>query len=360
MKRKAQLVLLFLSGLISAAFSATVLADESLSVYSWVDYIDPKSIEGFEREFGVKVNLHTYSTADELSGLLAKKAPIDVVFPTYTGLADFVKLSYLKKLDVSLLPHRKGLDSAIMSKLAAVDTENAYSVPYAWGAYGFVINTDLVEKVYGSPLPNSWSIFFEPQIISALSRCGVSIADYPSRIVGITMMYQGKSIERSSPRQIKKAIDELLKIRQYLRTVDVRQHVTDMEEGKICVALTWTGESFLAAKAGRPIKFLIPEEGTIGFIDTVAIPESSPRPDLAHKFIDYLLRPEVAAQTTKYTLNANAVPESKAYLADEIKKYPQLYTTSSQNKLITMLQPLNSRQSKTLDSEWKKFKSGTE
>ncbi|MCF3990923.1 extracellular solute-binding protein, partial [Pseudomonas aeruginosa] len=136
-------------------------AEETLRVYNWNDYIDPQVLESFQKDTGIRVEYHTFATAEELDKALRSGEAIDVAVPSHDTLPALLKDNLLRPLDFTQLPNRSHLDRQLLSKLAAVDPDNRHAVPYLWGAVGLAINTPQAEAAYGGPLPNSWSLLFD-------------------------------------------------------------------------------------------------------------------------------------------------------------------------------------------------------
>lgn len=135
-------------------------------------------------------------------------------------LPPLIKAGLVQPLDMSRLPNRKHLDKQLLSKLAAVDPQNRYAVPYLWGAVGLAINTPQAEAAYGGPLPSSWSLLFDPTQSSKLASCGVSVLDAPDEMFYNLLSYQGRRLTNSSPGRLRKASEALMGLRPNLRYVD--------------------------------------------------------------------------------------------------------------------------------------------
>ena len=156
-----------------------VQAEDVIRVYNWNDYIAPEALKDFEKASGVRVEYHTYSTAEELKQALRSGEKIDVAVPSHNDLPQLIKDKLIQPLDFTRLPNRSHLDPQLMSKLAAVDPDNRHAVPYLWGAVGLAVNQPQAEKALGGPVPDSWSLLFDPQYSARLKSCGLSLLDAP-------------------------------------------------------------------------------------------------------------------------------------------------------------------------------------
>ncbi|WP_339515360.1 polyamine ABC transporter substrate-binding protein [Pseudomonas sp. RL_15y_Pfl2_60] len=335
----------------------TVNAEEMIRVYNWNDYIAPQVLKDFEAETGIKVEYHTFSTAEELSKVMASGESIDVAVPSNDTIPELIKAKAILPLDMSLLPNRTHLDKQLLSKLAAVDPDNRYAVPYLWGSVGLAINTPQAEAAYGGPLPDSWSVLFDPQNSARLSSCGISVLDASDEALSLVLNYQGRDFSRSAPSRIRRAGEILKNIRPNLRYVDSERYIEDLNNGKLCMAMAWVGDALAAKQAGQPINFIVPAEGSVLFIDNLVIPSTARRADLAHRFINYLMQPEVAAEITTETLYPNANSDSKQFLDASLQAMPDLYPNIDIKRRLYTLKTLSEEQKAVRDEVWQEFTS---
>ncbi|TBU96945.1 polyamine ABC transporter substrate-binding protein [Phytopseudomonas dryadis] len=346
-------LLLSLSPLITLAAQG-----DSIRVYNWNDYIAPQVLERFQAETGIEVDYHTFSTAEALRTALNSGEAIDIAVPTHNELAKLIEAGTLQPLDFSQLPNRQHLDKELLTKLAAVDHRNRHAVPYLWGAVGLAINVPKAEASYGGPLPRSWSLLFDPAQSSRLAACGISTLDAPEEVLSVLFNYQGHSLARAAPARIKRAGELLQQLRPNLRYVDSERYIDDLNDGKLCLALAWVGDALGAASKGQPVQFVIPEEGSVLFIDSLVIPSSARRPDLAHRFIDYLMQPEVAALITRETLYPSGNADARQFLEASLRNEPALYPDAALRRRMHALETLPQKQEEVRDAVWKHFRDG--
>jgi spermidine/putrescine-binding protein len=331
-----------------------VSAEELIRVYNWNEYIAPEVLERFQQDTGIRVEYHTYSAIDELNKALASES-IDVAIYSHDGLPKLIKAAAILPLDDQLLPNRKNLDKQLLNKLAAFDPQNRYALPYLWGAVGLAINTVAAEKAFGGPLPDSWSLLFDPLQSKRLASCGIATLDARDITLSVLMSYQGHSLAHSPPRQIKRAGELLTQLRPNLRYTEGTQYINDLRSGKICLALAWAGDALTAADGGQPVKFLIPQEGSVLFMDTMVIPKSSQRPDLAHRFINYLMQPEIIALISEQTLypNGNAVATERLTAAERQRQ--SSYFDDTNRRRLAALEALPEKTLAVREEVWRQF-----
>lgn len=335
-------------------------AGDSLRVYNWNDYIAPQVLKDFEAETGIRVEYHTFSSAEEMQAALDGSEAIDIIVPSHNDLPRLIKDDQLQPLDFNLLPNRKHLDKLLLSKLAAVDPSNRYAVPYLWGAVGLAINTPQAEAAFGGPLPNSWSLLFDAEQSTRLASCGISVLDAPDETLSLLLNYQGRSLTRSAPSRIERASSVLDGLRPNLRYIDSERYIDDLSNGRLCVAMAWVGDALAAADAGQPVRFLVPDEGSVLFIDNLVIPRSARRADLAHRFIDYLMQPEVAALITTETLYPSGNADAKAFLDVALRNQPGLYPNAETKRRLHAQEAFAEKHMQVRDRVWQRFRDGAQ
>lgn len=344
-----------LLGLISGLSQAA----DSIRVYNWNDYIAPQVLENFTRDTGIEVEYHTFASAEELNAALDSGQAIDIAVPSHNELPTLIANGRIRPLDFNLLPNRSHLDKQLLSKLAAVDPQNQHAVPYLWGAVGLAINTPQAEAAYGGPLPESWSLLFDPEKSARLASCGISVLDAADETLSLLLNYQGRSLARSAPSRIERAGDLLDSLRPNLRYVDSERYIDDLSNGRLCLAVAWVGDALAAAQAGQPVRFLVPQEGSVLFVDNLVIPSSASRPELAHRFIDYLMQPQVIAQVTAETLYPNGNADSAQFIDAALLAQPGLYPDQDTKRRLYPLEVLSDKHAQVRDQIWQRFRDGT-
>jgi putrescine transport system substrate-binding protein len=301
--------------------------EKVLNIYNWSDYIAEDTIRNFEKETGIKVRYDTFDNNEILHAkLVAGKTGYDIVVPSSNWARLQIEGGLLRKLDKSLIPNLKNLDEATQRQIANLDPGNAHLVNWLWGFTTVGINVDKVKAVLGNePLPdNVWELVFNPKYISRLKSCGVSFLDSSSEVLPAVLHYLGKDAFSKNPSDYSEAATVLKAIRPHVTLFSSSGYINDMAGGSICLALGWSGDINIArqraidGKTGQNIQALIPKNGGILFFDMMAIPADAAHPKNAHKFIDYILRPEVHASLTNKVFYANPNSASRKFVKPEV------------------------------------------
>jgi len=281
--------------------------EKVLNVLNWSDYIAPDTVAKFEHDTGIKVNYDVFDSNEVLeTKLLTGRTGYDVVVPTDFFLERQAKQGILLPLDKSKLPNYSNLDPAIMKQLEAADPGNRYGIPYMGVVTGIGYNVTKVRKALGGLPVDSWDIVFDPKNASRLKDCGFTLLDAQSELFYAAKLWLG--LDPTSERQEDLAAAEaaLMKIRPYVRYFNSSQYINDLANGETCLAVSWSGDVLQArdrareAGKGVEIAFAVPKEGALRQFDMLAIPADAPHPDNAHKFINFILRPDISADITKF------------------------------------------------------------
>ena len=305
-----------------------------LNVYNWADYIDPAAIERFTRETGIRVRYDVYDTLETLEGKLsAGRSGYDVIVPTSEpAFHRLLRAGALRPLDMARLPHARGLDPALMGRIAAVDPGNRHGVIYLWGTVGLGLNVGRIRALWPEAPLDTLDLLLNPESVRRVAGCGVAVMDSATDVLPSVLRHLGHPPDSVAPAALEAAQRALLAIRPHLRSIPSPPALTEaLANGEICLAFTYSGDVIQAAgrarEAGRSIelRYAAPREGAQLWFDMLAIPADAPNPDAAHAFIDFVLRPDVMAGITRTVRYPNAVPASRPLLPPEVRDDPSTW-----------------------------------
>jgi putrescine transport system substrate-binding protein len=349
----------------AAHVPAVQSSEKVLNVYNWSDYIQPSIIKDFEKETGIHVNYDVFDSNEILeTKLLTGHTNYDIVVPSAAFMERQLQADIYQKLDKSLLPNLKNLDPGIQSALAIYDPGNQYAVDYLWITSGVGYNAAAVKARLPEAPVESWRMIFDPAVVSKFADCGVSILDAPSEVVATTLLYIGKNPNSNSLEDLKTAEKVLKRIRPYVRFVDSSRYIDNLANGDVCLAMGWSGDIKQAhdrakeANNGVDLVYSIPHEGAIVNLDVIAIPADAPHVRNAHLFIDYLLRPEVAAQNSNLIKYANSVTPDLQPLDPEVRNDAGVFPPPEVRARLTPERPRPPEYQRLLTRAWTRFKTG--
>ena len=313
--------------------SPALAQDNVVNVYNWSDYIAEDTVANFEAETGIKVNYDVYDNNEIVDAkLLAGSSGYDIVVPTGNFLERQVKAGLLLELDKSKLPNLANLDPAVMAVAAEHDPDNAHSIPYMTFTIGLGYNVAKLAEALGPDVAvDSWDILFKPENAEKLASCGIAVLDSPSEVMGTVLHYLGLDPNSESAEDLAKAEAALTAVKPYIRYFHSSQYIDDLGNGEICLALGYSGDIFIAsdaaaeAGAGVEVGYTIPKEGAATLMDLLAVPADAPHADNAHKFINFIMEPEIAAGITNYVFYANPNLKATEFVDEEVKANPGIY-----------------------------------
>jgi putrescine transport system substrate-binding protein len=339
-----------LAACLFSAFGSFVAsaADEPkvLNIYNWSDYIAEDTLKNFEKETGIKVNYDNYDANEVLQAkLVAGKSGYDIVVPGAHFAKTQIEGGLLQKLDRSQLTNWANLDKGLLAQLAAVDPGNQYLVDWLWGYVTVGINTAKVKAALGDlPLPdNAWSLVFDPKYAARLKGCGINFLDSASEVLPVAMLYAGKPAYSRVAADYDAAAKLLKSVRPFVTRFSSSGYINDLASGQLCVVMGYSGDINIARaraleaspKAPAAIQALVPKGGATLFFDSMAIPKDAPHPGNAHRFINYILRPEVHAALTNKVFYANPNAASLKFVNKDVAANPTIFLSAADKQRMT-------------------------
>jgi putrescine transport system substrate-binding protein len=365
--RIAALFPLALAYTLLAAGPVRAEEEKVLNVYNWSDYIADDTIANFEKETGIKVRYDNFDNNEILHAkMVAGRTGYDIVVPSsYFGKMQ-INGALLRPLDKAQIPNWKNLDPGIQASLATIDPGNRFLVDWLWGYSTVGINVDKVKKALGElPMPeDAWDLIFKPEYASRLKKCGISFLDSATEIVPAAAHYMGRPAYSKDPSNYNGTGDLLGKIRSYVTLFSSSGYINDLANGSICVALGYSGDINIAknraveGKTGQKIECLIPKRGGIIFMDTMGIPADAPHPGNAHKWINYILRPEVHASLTNKVFYANPNLAARKFVKPEVASDKTVFPDDEDLKRMGLPGELTNDSRRTITRIFTTFKTG--
>jgi spermidine/putrescine transport system substrate-binding protein len=284
-----------------------------LNVFNWSNYVAPDTIPNFEAEFGVRVRYAIYESNEEmLAKVMSGNSGWDVVFPSNYFIRPMRETGLLAPLRHNWLRNLDSLDAGFRSP--PWDPTLEWCVPYMWGASGIVFQ----RKV--TPAPTAWADLWRPDLGGRLT-----MLDDPAEVLGACLKKLGFPLNSTDPAQLRRAGREAMAQKPLLRAYLNAEVRDQLVAGDVLAAQLWATTSQQAMDASPELAFVYPAEGFALYADTAIVLRESRRQELAHRFIDYLLRPRVAAAIVLATKTATANAAARALLPDALRNSPTLY-----------------------------------
>ncbi len=262
---------------------------QTLYIYNWADYIKPGLIREFEREFDCRVVLDTFDSNESMfARLRAGARGYDVIFPSSYMVQIMQQHNMLLPLDLSLIPNIDYLDPDYIGLSA--DPTLAYSIPYMLSNAGLAYRADLVTDVVPS-----WSMLSRSDL-----RGRMTMLDDMRETIGAALKYLGYSLNTRNEQELEAARDQVIEWKRNLAKFENEQYKNGIASGEFLLVHGYNGDIMQVMEENDQVVYLIPEEGVSIALDEMVIPQGARQVELAHHFINFLHRPEVAAANTEY------------------------------------------------------------
>jgi putrescine transport system substrate-binding protein len=345
--------------------AGTASGEKVVNVYNWADYIGPHTLEKFEAEYGIKVNYDIYDSSEVVDvKLLAGGSGYDVVVHSSQFSSRLVPIGIYQKLDFSRLDNARFLDQDIIAKTDVYEKIRGYYVPYHWGSTGYAYNEKLVrERLPDHPMDSS-DILFDPEVVSKLADCGVSLLDGPTDLFPMVLAYLGRDPNAVDEENLAAAEAQLKLVRPYIRYFSNQKMMTDLPNQEICVAMSWSGDYAQAMLRARDaglhldLRYTMPKEGSGLWIDGLYIPADAPHTDNAYLFINFLMRPDIAAEIANEVWYANANKGAREFMIPELLDNPAIYPNEQTWKLLYPILTVDPKRERPRTRAFARVKSG--
>lgn len=349
---RATLSLLMLTSILWAACTAqpappptvqtpTVPAENILNIYNWDTYIDPTILQDFETRFNVKINYVVFGSNEEMvENLEAHPTAYDIIVPTHYVIPSLRKGGMLAPLNKDNIPNLANLDPAFVNP--AFDPGNQYCAPYQWGTMGIGYNRQTTGRdLYG------WKDVFE-----AMPGSRIALLDDPRATLGAILLYLGYSPNTTSADEIAAARDLLISHSQ-----DIAAYVPDtgqdlLAEGTVDIVFEWSGDIFQLMEENPDIRYIIPEEGALLWVDNMCIPAQAQHKDLAEKFINYILDPQVGARLSNYIRYASPNQAALPFINQADRDNPAIYPSPAIRSRLFLVTDLSPQATLLYEQAW--------
>jgi len=327
-------------------------AQDAIRIYNWNEIIDPSILADFEKSSGIKVEYRTYSTDAEVEALFENNVVADIVFPSHYSLKQLISENKIKEIDRTKLSNSENISPIFWLKMQSIDAKNRYAVPYLWLITSLAINRTLIEETLGSDIQHSWALLFDEEIRQKLSKCVISLLDDPVSFNTFMLDYQGQNISNVSVAKISSTKNTLIKIKDDIKYINNDLYIDDLKANKLCLAMAYSGNLIENTGDNNSIEFIIPDNHVLMTIDTMVIPQTAQNVEGAYVFINYLLRPEVAAKIINATHYGITMIKARDFVNNELKNNKLIFPDKATLRTFNLIQDLSLKQLKALNQNW--------
>ncbi|MFV0342100.1 MAG: PotD/PotF family extracellular solute-binding protein [Anaerocolumna sp.] len=312
-----------LKKIISLILVVTVLASTSLTgcsktnnngtlnLFMWTEYLPDSVIEGFEEETGIKVQMQTYSSNEEMLAKVqgSNDGAYDIVCPSDYMVENMISQNMLLELDTSKFDNYENIDDSYLN--SSFDPNSNYSVPYLGGAGVIIYNKTMVRD-------GANFLDYEEIFNSAYDNSIVALDDFRA-IIGVTSLSMGYDFNETDEGKLEEIKDKILTLKSNIKSLDSDSPKTLMVTEETAIGLIWSGEAALAMEDNENLEIAFPEKGMYLFLDNLCITKDAKNAENAYKFIDYVLKAEVNKEISSEFPYLNPNKAGVALMDDDYK-----------------------------------------
>lgn len=314
-------------------------ADSELVLYTWEGMFPQEVLDGFEEETGYKIVYSNFDTDETMleKVSMAKGGDYDVVIADDYILEKIIEEGLATKLDKEKISNWDNINPLYQGQF--YDENDEYTVPYGAGIPLIVYDPDEVELDI-----KGYKELWDPSLEDSVAL----IANY--RVInGITLLTMGKSMNEEDVDTIKEAGEKLVELAPNIRMIQDDNTQNALLNGEASVALLYTSQVTAALAEDPELKVVYPEEG-LGFgVMGMFIPSAAPNAEAAYQFVDYILRPEIAAECFDY-IGYYCTNKAADQLVDENLVVPDSVISGESIKNV------NAKAEEQYNKNWTEFK----
>ena len=265
-------------------------ADDTLVVYNWSEYLPKQVISQFTKETGIKVKYSTYDSNEAMYAKvkILKGKGYDLVVPSTYYVDRMRREGLLQKIDKTRLSNFGNLNPRLLNQ--PYDPNNDYSIPYLWGTTGIAIDTKVIEPQKVTAWADLWDPAYKNKLL---------LLNDLREVFAMGLKVLGHSVNSTDETEIRTAYEKLTQILPNVRVFNAESPKALYLSGEVPLGMDWNGDANMANRENPKIQYIYPKEGVSIWLDSLVIPSGAEHLEAAHKFIDFVLRPEIAKIITE-------------------------------------------------------------
>lgn len=336
--------------LIVLFFSLKVYAtDNVVNVYTWAEEIPDAVIKQFEKETGIKVNYATFDSNEVMYAKLRanRQSGYDVIEPSNYYIQRLIQQHRLENLDKTQLTNIKNIDPFFAKE--PYDPESAYSIPFTWGVTGLYVN----QNYFKTSDLQTWNDLLNKKFLHQLM-----ILDDSREVFAIALRMLGFSGNDTNPEHIKAAYLKLKELSANVKLFNTDAVLSILIDEDATAGIAWNADIINAHQENTHLQFIFPKEGFTIWIDNLAILNNAPHRENAYRFVNFLLRPDIAKEVSLKITYATANLAGRNLLPDNIKNNPVLYPSYDILRRGEVQMDIGDKAFALLEKYWEQLKMG--
>ena len=337
-----------------------------VNVYAWSEYFPPSVIAKFQAATGMHVNVTVLDTPDMAeTALLVGNSNYDIVtMNAAPQLGREIPKGFWKALDPALVPNARNADPRILQLLQQVDPGNKHAVPWMWGTVGIMYDAAKIKAVMPAAPLDSLDMVLKKDVAAKFEKCGISILDSWGDILPMVSRYIGQPQLSADPAKLEPVLAKLKEVRPLIRRIASSGYYEQLADGDLCLSIGYSGDAMIARRMAKEgdtkiqIDFANTREIVPLFVDSMVIPAASPNFAGASLFINFMMRPEISAEVTRFigfaSGNAAALPLLEPVVRDNTVVYP----TPAVRARFELERLYTPEEMRVFSRAWQRFKTG--
>ncbi len=320
-----------------------------LNLYNWSEYMPQEVLDRFTEETGIQVVYTTYDSNEAMYArlkLLDDSAAYDLAVPSTYYVSKMRQEDLLMPIDRSKIEGFDNLSPELVN--LDIDPENAYSVPFLWGTTGLGVDTADVDGEV-TAWADLWDERFDGRIV---------LTNDMREVFHVALRVLGHSGNSTDPEHIEEAYEKLAELMPSVRTFNSDAPRMPFLEGETDIGMIWNGEAVMGRDALPTLEYVYPEEGIIAWLDSFVIPKNAKNPEAAHKFISFVLKPEISALISEDIGYATPNLAARELLDESVASDRASYPTAEDMVNAEFQTDIGDEALQVYAKYWEKLKSG--
>jgi len=329
--------------------SAYAASSEILNIYTWAGEIPDAVIAQFEKETGIKVNYATFDSNEIMYAKLRtrKESGYDIVEPSNYYIQRMMHQNMLQKLDKTKLSFWNAIDPFFIH--VPYDPDSDYSVPFVWGVTGLYYN----QEYFNAFDITCWMDLMNKKFVHQLF-----LLDDAREVFAVALRMLGYSGNDTDPAHIKQAYKKLKKLLDNVKVFNTDAVLSILIDEDATAGMVWNADLYSAHQENSKLHFVFPSDHFTIWIDNLAILKNAPHVDNAYRFINFLMRPEIAKEVSLNIHYATTNTAAKALMPAAIQHNPMLYPPLDKLKNGELQLDIGDNAFALMEKYWEQLKMG--
>ncbi|WP_423363324.1 ABC transporter substrate-binding protein [Mycoplasma sp. P36-A1] len=323
--KKIKILLVAIFAVVLSACSGSGGNENTLYLMNWGDYISEDVIKKFEDEYKVTVVLSEVESNEAMyEQIKNNRTSYDIAVPSDYMIEQLQDENLLTDIDYSKLSNYDTKNLNKLVKENGPDSKNY--VPYFNGTIGIMYSTKNISNIKDVIEKNGWNVLFDHTL---LPNAKIGMYNSSRDAFAAALLNQNKDVNATNEKELNKAYDALKSMNYDVYGDDNLKKSVGI--GNLDLALVYSGdyydEMFAAEEDGRDLDFhFYTPKSTNYWVDGLVIPSTSKNPELAHKFLNFMLKQDNAVENASYigyaspfvnVMDALKKDEETAYLFED-------------------------------------------